>query len=149
MHGKAFEVVSLLMKRLGDEGFSSRTLGKLRLLKATNDGRITIGIPVEVQHLNLVKGLHGGVTASIVDVAGSLAIACKTQSLHTGVSTDISVSYLSGGKLGDELRIEAECPKAGRTLAFTQVRIFTGDKLLATGSHTKFIAQPSKPSSSE
>nr|KAJ3417970.1 hypothetical protein HK105_000531 [Polyrhizophydium stewartii] len=142
MHGKAFEVVSLLMKRLGDEGFSSRTLGKASSLRR-------MMIPVEVQHLNLVKGLHGGVTASIVDVAGSLAIACKTQSLHTGVSTDISVSYLSGGKLGDELRIEAECPKAGRTLAFTQVRIFTGDKLLATGSHTKFIAQPSKPSSSE
>eukprot|EP00842_Homolaphlyctis_polyrhiza_P007075 jgi/Hompol1/957/HPOL_002616-RA len=115
-------------------------------ISATHSG-IVCEVLVEQDHINAINGLHGGVTATIVDVAGSLAIAARTQGMNTGVSTDISVSYLNGGKLGDLLRIEAECPKAGRTLAFTSVKVFAGDKLLAHGSHTKFIgaAAPTLP----
>ncbi|KAH6561707.1 hypothetical protein BASA50_003727 [Batrachochytrium salamandrivorans] len=142
---KAAEAVSSLMKLLRADGFSSTTLRQMNVVKVCTE-KVVCEMPVDQAHLNVMNGLHGGVTATIVDVIGSLAIAAKTGSSYTGVSTDISVQYLSGGKLGEMLRIEAECPKAGRTLAFSHVRIFTGDKILATGSHTKFVANPPNPS---
>lgn len=90
-------------------------------------------------HLNYQSRLHGGITATLVDIAGSLAIAHKTQSENTGVSTDIHVNYLSSTSINDELIIDAWCGRAGRILAFTTVEIRVGEKLVATGSHTKFI----------
>ncbi|KAI8929178.1 HotDog domain-containing protein [Entophlyctis helioformis] len=150
MHrGRPLEVVQALLKKLpAGDGFSALTLNKLQVLSATAD-RVVCEMPVESHHLNLVHGLHGGLTATLVDVGGSLAIAAKTHSTFTGVSTDLSVSYLAGGKLGDNLRVEAECAKAGRTLAFTQVKIFAGDRIIATGSHTKFIANARGAGASE
>lgn len=74
----------------------------------------------------------------MVDLGGSLAVASKGL-FATGVSTDLSVTYLnSGGKIGERLRAEACCDKFGKTLAFTSIR-FTNDKdeLVARGSHTK------------
>jgi acyl-coenzyme A thioesterase 13 len=108
-------------------------------------------MPIEKQHLNIQDRLFGGVTASLVDIGGSLAIAAKTSSLHTGVSTDLSISYLRSAKLGDMvryfnlMRMESECTKVGRTLAFTRVELFVGEKLIATGNHTKFMGQGNSP----
>ncbi|KAG0149229.1 hypothetical protein CROQUDRAFT_653786, partial [Cronartium quercuum f. sp. fusiforme G11] len=60
----------------------------------------------------------------------------------TGVSTDIHVSYLRpAGNEGSTINIEAKVDSMGKTLAYTSV--FLRDpqgKLLARGSHTKFIA---------
>ena len=57
----------------------------------------------------------------------------------TGVSTDLSVTYMrSGGRVGDVLRAEASCEKFGKSLAFTSIRFFDGkDELVARGNHTK------------
>ncbi len=82
--------------------------------------------------------LHGGTIASMVDLGGSLAVASKGL-FATGVSTDLSVTYMSsGGKIGDKICAEASCDKFGKTLAFTSV-VFRDSKeeLVARGSHTK------------
>jgi acyl-coenzyme A thioesterase 13 len=81
----------------------SEDLMQLQIVTCTHD-RVVCHIPVEKQHLNIQDRLFGGVTASLVDIGGSLAIAAKTASLHTGVSTDLSISYLRSAKLGDIVR---------------------------------------------
>lgn len=49
----------------------------------------------------------------MVDLGGSLALASRGL-FHTGVSTDLNVTYLnSGGKVGDLVRAEAICDKRG------------------------------------
>ena len=57
----------------------------------------------------------------------------------TGVSTDLSVTYMrSGGRVGDVLRAEANCDKFGKSLAFTSIAFFDGkNELVARGRHTK------------
>lgn len=94
---------------------------------------------IEKQHLNVQNKLFGGVTASLIDVGGSLAIAAHNSSIETGVSANIDINYLRGGNLHDILRVESSCVKSGKNLAFTKVDIFVHDKLIAFGSHTKFI----------
>jgi len=76
----------------------------------------------------------------MVDLGGSLAVASKGL-FSTGVSTDLSVTYLNAaGKIGDTLRAEVTCDKFGKTLAYTSIRFFNSkDELVARGSHTKYV----------
>lgn len=96
-------------------------------------------------HCNSRKTIHGGVSATIVDFFGGLAIA--THGLQkTGASVDIHVSYLSTAGVGDLVEIEGTANKVGLQMAFTSVKItklVDGEPgpIVATGSHTKFIRQ--------
>lgn len=103
------------------------------------------------QHLNTAGGIHGSVSATIVDWAGGLAIAAwdLRGDKGTGVSVDINVSYLSSAKLGDEVEIEGRVERVGSNLAFTEVRIWKVEKegrlegkrgkMVISGRHTKFV----------
>ncbi|GJN92462.1 hypothetical protein Rhopal_005492-T1 [Rhodotorula paludigena] len=91
------------------------------------------------------QGLHGGLIASLVDTGGSLALASKGLYM-TGVSTDMSQTFVRGAKLGETVRLQSEVINLGKTLAFTRVELHSAatGKLLAYGSHTKYIADARK-----
>lgn len=126
-------------------------LCKIEIISAEN-GSMLAKLPVTENLLNSKSGLHGSVSATIVDWAGGMAIA-STGMEKTGVSTDIHVSYVSSAKLGDTLTIEGRVSKVGRNLGFTTVTIYKGEgddqQIVCHGTHTKYILrdQPSKTSS--
>jgi acyl-coenzyme A thioesterase 13 len=105
-------------------------------------GSMVAEIPVNRNMINSKGGLHGSVSATIVDWAGGMAIAA-TGLEKTGLSTDIHVSYVSTAKEGDILTIEGKTSKVGRNMGFTTVTIYKGkgDKqsVVAHGTHTKYI----------
>ena len=115
-------------------------------------GSIIAKLPVTENLLNSKQGLHGSVSATIVDWAGGIAIA-STGMERTGVSTDIHVSYVSSAKLGDVLTIEGKVSKVGKNLGFTTVTVYKGNgddqRIVAHGTHTKYVLrdQPPKPAS--
>ena len=55
-----------------------------------------------------------------------------------GVSVNMDLSYLKAAKLGEEILIEANVLKQGRTLAFLEVELRkrSTNELLVKGSHT-------------
>ncbi|CAG8729749.1 6613_t:CDS:2, partial [Acaulospora morrowiae] len=59
----------------------------------------------------------------------------------TGLSTDISISYIDAAKAGDVLLLKSECLKIGKTLAFTTIDLYNkkDSKLISQGRHTKFL----------
>ncbi|KAJ2777897.1 hypothetical protein H4R18_004909 [Coemansia javaensis] len=125
------------------QGFDMLCFDRLNIVSA-EAGRVRAEIEVGREHLNLMGGTHGGWLSTMVDVGGSLAIA--THGLATtGVSTDLSVSFLAPSGEGATLLFDARVLKLGRTLAYTRVDIFSGERMVATGSHTKYVAgaQPS------
>ncbi|KIW24367.1 uncharacterized protein PV07_10085 [Cladophialophora immunda] len=113
----------------------------IELVSAT-DGSMVARLPVSATLLNSKGGLHGSVSATIVDWAGGMAIA-STGLEKTGLSTDIHVSYVSTAKLGDTLTIEANVSKVGKNMGFTTVTIYKGEEtnksVVAHGTHTKYI----------
>ncbi|KAJ2065490.1 hypothetical protein GGI17_000303 [Coemansia sp. S146] len=132
-------VVQVMQAVHAKGGFDAFCFDKLNLLSA-EVGHVRGEIPVTRDYLNAVGGTHGGWLSTLVDVGGSLAIAShgfKT----TGVSTDLSVSFLAVSGEGSNIVFDARVLKLGRTLAYTRVDIFSGDKLVATGNHTKFVAR--------
>ncbi|KAJ2158565.1 hypothetical protein GGF46_003684 [Coemansia sp. RSA 552] len=140
MSSAVFSHVAGLMKAINQRnGFDAYCFGAMSLLSAEK-GKVRGEVEVEKGHLNAIGGTHGGWLSTLVDVGGSLAIATHGFQ-STGVSTDLSVSFLAASGEGTKIAFDAEVLKLGRTLAYTRVNIFSGDKMIATGSHTKFVAR--------
>lgn len=78
-----------------------------------------------------------------MDIGGSLAVASKGL-WSTGVTVDLNSTFITAaGGPGKKIAIDCTLDKMGRTLAYTQIEFFDADrtKLLARGSHTKYIVQ--------
>ncbi|KAF2478241.1 acyl-coenzyme A thioesteras-like protein 13 [Lindgomyces ingoldianus] len=110
---------------------ASKGLVRARLLLTTN-------------HVNAHGGIHGSVSATLIDWVGGMAIAAWDNRVKTGVSTDIHISYASSAKDGDWIEVEGKAGKVGGTLAFTTAtitKVVDGKPgpIIATGSHTKFV----------
>lgn len=114
------------------------------VISSVEEGNIKAQLDVQPVHVNSKGVLHGTVSACLVDWAGSMVVASYGRE-KTGLSTDLHVTFIAGAKLGDLLEIEGKASKVGGTLAFTTVTISTlgiekeNKKLVATGSHTKFV----------
>ncbi|CAK9008615.1 unnamed protein product [Durusdinium trenchii] len=101
------------------------------------DGHVECQIPITEALQNSYGTLHGGCTATIVDVLGTMALLTK-DATRPGVSVEMSQSFLAPAKGGEVIVARGEVVKYGRTLGFTEVRLFDAKgKLLATGKHTK------------
>jgi acyl-coenzyme A thioesterase 13 len=113
-------------------------LDQVSFVSATS-GTIVAQLPLGKNHVNSKGGLHGAVSATLVDWAGGMAIA-STGAEKSGVSTDIHISYLNPAKVGDTLTIEGKVSKHGRSLAYTTVEVRRGDgAIVCSGLHTKFV----------
>jgi acyl-coenzyme A thioesterase 13 len=113
-----------------------KALNGVKLI-SSGEGQCTFEATVMEEHLNVGGGMHGGYTALLVDALSTAAIMAKDK--PPGVSVSLSVSYLRPAKLGDVLKIETMCAKAGKNLAHATVDIMdkkTG-KMIAQGSQTK------------
>jgi Thioesterase superfamily len=97
---------------------------------------------VDKQHTNSKGGLHGTLSANLVDWLAGLVIATYGSS-YTGVSTDIHVSYLASATEGEILEITGKSLKKGATLAFVSVEITKpkkgeeGNVMVVTGLHNE------------
>lgn len=61
--------------------------------------------------------------------------------IKAGVSVDLHISFLKGAKENDELIIEANTIRCGKTLAFLECEIRNKkcNSIIVKGSHTKFV----------
>lgn len=118
-----------------------KLFGRLRMLHA-KPGQVIFELNVEEYHTNRLDTYHGGAIAALIDLGGSLAVASNGL-FATGVSTDLSVTYIrAGAQASDIIRVEATCDKLGKMLAYTSIKIFDAEqKLFAKGSHTKYVAR--------
>ncbi|XP_050306461.1 acyl-coenzyme A thioesterase 13-like [Anthonomus grandis grandis] len=120
-----------------------RVLNKVTVTSLGN-GKCTAEMKVEEEHSNALGGLHGGLSATLVDCISTYALVTHKYGAVPNVSVHINTEYLKGAKIGDEIEISADTLKVGKTLAFLEVLIKekkTG-ALLVKGSHTKFLISP-------
>ncbi|OVA01540.1 Thioesterase superfamily [Macleaya cordata] len=108
-------------------------------------GRIICSMKVPPRLLNSGNFLHGGATASLVDIIGSAAIF-TAGAPTSGVSVEINVSYLDSAFLDEEIEIESKVLRVGKAVGVVTVELRkkkTG-KIIAQGRHTKYLAVSSK-----
>ena len=133
----------LIATKLPSSPIYAYLLSDVRVLSATR-GHVVCRLLLSTTHMNSGGGLHGSVSATIIDWMGGMAISSQTLKDSTGVSVDIHASYLSSVKDGDEIEIEGQADKVGASLAFTKVNIFRVEggergRIVVTGTHTKFV----------
>ncbi|KAL5567429.1 hypothetical protein UlMin_030593 [Ulmus minor] len=108
-------------------------------------GRVVCSFTVPTRLLNSGNILHGGATATLVDLVSS-AVTFTLGAPATGVSVEINVSYLDAAYAGEEIEIEAKALRVGKAIGVISVELKkkkTG-KIVAQGRHTKYLAVPSK-----
>ncbi|CAN8295667.1 unnamed protein product [Cochlearia groenlandica] len=104
-------------------------------------GRIVCSMKVPPHLLNAGNFLHGGATATLVDVIGTAAIQ-TTGVWQTGVSVEINVSYLDAAFLDEEIEIESKTLRVGKAVAVASVELRKkkSGKIIAQGRHTKYLS---------
>ncbi|KAG8054476.1 hypothetical protein GUJ93_ZPchr0001g31593 [Zizania palustris] len=108
-------------------------------------GHVLCSFTVPPRLANAGGRMHGGAVASLVDLVGS-AVFFAGGSPTTGVSVEITVSYLDAARANEEIEIEARVLGIGGTTGCVTVEVrrkCTGE-VLAHGRHTKYLAVSSK-----
>ena len=105
-----------------------------------------VKLDVKKQHLNYGGLVHGGVIATLCDIALSGAVAKAMKKYQWCVTIHLSVEYMNHAVLGDRLYAYGKIAKVGRTLAFVDGFIEKRDKTKVAKAHgIWFIKQgPSK-----
>ncbi|KAI4466166.1 thioesterase superfamily member-related [Holotrichia oblita] len=107
---------------------------------AADNGGCVAEFTVQEEHTNPMGTLHGGFSATLIDNVSSYGLrGLLGNKVH--VSVAMNISYIKGAKIGDEVVVDSQMLKVGKTLAFMLVTLKnkqTGE-LLVKGSHTKFI----------
>ncbi|KAA0710524.1 Acyl-coenzyme A thioesterase 13 [Triplophysa tibetana] len=128
-----------IMRAMVDSPGFDRVLNKVEIVSAT-PGRVVCEMKVAEEHTNKGGTLHGGLTATLVDVISTTAIM-YTERGAPGVSVDMNITYMNAAKVGEDVLITAQVLKQGRTLAFATVDLTNkaNGKLIAQGRHTKHL----------
>lgn len=93
------------------------------LYLGVRDGRLVGGLLVEKRHCNPAGSLHGGMSATLVDICMSLALQFSHDlGAATVVTVSMTVDYLGAGRPGDWVEIHSDIDRAGGT-SFTRASI--------------------------
>uniref|UniRef100_A0ACD5URW8 Uncharacterized protein n=2 Tax=Avena sativa TaxID=4498 RepID=A0ACD5URW8_AVESA len=114
-------------------------------LDAAEHGRVLCSFVVTPRLASPQGHLISGVTATLADQLGSAVFYSSGVGL-SGVSLEISVSYVDTATIGEEIEVEAKLLRAGKSVGVVSVdfRKKRTGKLIAQARHTKYLAVSSK-----
>jgi uncharacterized protein (TIGR00369 family) len=101
-------------------------------LERLEPGRAVIALPFAARNVTVGDIVHGGVIATLIDVAGvAAALSGAAAEGFGGCATSaLSISYLAPAK-GSALRAEASTLRRSRRQAVADVAVFAGPVLVA------------------
>ncbi|KAI7847347.1 hypothetical protein BDC45DRAFT_575942 [Circinella umbellata] len=122
--------------------WQEQVVNELSLIDA-KPNKIIWEFEVKDEHCNILKNIHGGCVATVIDVCSSFAILTGKGKHHwkfVGVSTGLSVQYFVGMKAGQIARIECEAQQVGKNLGNVYTRIYNKEdnRLCYSSTHGKY-----------
>lgn len=97
-----------------------------------SEGAPLIGLRIAEHHLNYIDIAHGGVVATLADVAMSYIVHASAVPRLAVSTATLTVNFLAGVKLGDWLVAEPRIDRMGRSLAHVSGTIRRGGEEVAT-----------------
>lgn len=104
------------------------------IVLSAESGRLAFQYTVRKEMTNPIKGLHGGVTAAIMDdIIGATMFSLNEEYFYTTVNNVID--YFSPAKEGDRIIAEASIIRKGKQIVNAQCEIWNEDRtrLIARG----------------
>jgi uncharacterized protein (TIGR00369 family) len=107
-------------------------------LRSIEPERVVLYLPYDASNITVSSMVHGGVIATLIDIAGAAGSASGADSSKTtrGATTSLVVNYLNAAN-GVDLEAEATVIKRGRDMTVTEIAVRAIDgTLIATGTVT-------------
>ncbi|MDH4095675.1 MAG: PaaI family thioesterase [Betaproteobacteria bacterium] len=104
----------------------NQLMGPLRAKRG--EGSISLGLRVARKHCNSRGICHGGVLATLADLALGYALMARTGSRAGFVTAHLDIDYAGAAELGDWIQSEAEVQRVGSRLAFATGYLCAGGK---------------------
>lgn len=82
------------------------------------DGVVALGLRVEKKHANSRGICHGGVLATLADLALGYALAVRIGSRKGFVTAHLDLDYAGAAQVGDWIESQVEVQRVGSRLAF-------------------------------
>jgi uncharacterized protein (TIGR00369 family) len=101
----------------------------IRLLRRHADG-ITIECRLREELLNFAGVLHGGVTATLADVAVGMALAKRVGSPRAATTVELKINYLRP-VTGPKVTARSHLLRIGKKLCTARVDVFDAGRKLA------------------
>jgi acyl-coenzyme A thioesterase 13 len=96
--------------------------------------RYTLGMRVAEKHTNSRGVCHGGVLATLADLALGYAMIGKAEGRTGFVTVNLSIDYAGSAKLGDWIESDIEVQRIGAQIAFCSGYLVVGAKRVVRAS---------------
>lgn len=105
---------------------------------STSRGYAKIKLPLKPQYANSYGIAHGGIMASLVDMAAGIAFRTLQ---HVVLTVEVSINYFMPVSLDDELTAEAQVVKETRKILHADINVYNGkNDLVANGKAIYYIS---------
>lgn len=105
-------------------------------------GSTIVGCRMAGQHMNYVGVAHGGVLATLADVALSLQLYDSTDTKLPVSTVSMTTHFLSAARLGEWVEARAVIDRIGKRLAYSHGSISCESRMLMTMSGVFAIVRP-------
>ena len=95
---------------------------------------VSIGLQIEQKHTNSRGICHGGVLATLADLALGYAMLATTARKGEYVTAHLSVDYAGAARVGDWVESLVEIQRVGERLAFANCYLLSGDRRIVRAS---------------
>lgn len=92
--------------------------------------RRTLAVRIDESHLNNLGIPHGGMLATLADVAIGMMMSLETGRSKSAVTVNLSLDYLDSARLGDWVEARVEFDKLGSRLRYGTCRLVSGERCL-------------------
>jgi acyl-coenzyme A thioesterase 13 len=103
--------------------------------------QLVIGFHVQDKHTNARGTLHGGVLASIADVALGYSLGTSTNPPTSMVTASLNIDYSGSAKVGDWIETAVDIQKRGSRLAFANAYFHANGQRIARASGVFLVVE--------
>ena len=104
------------------------------LFERRNADGVSIGLVIEEKHTNSRGICHGGVLATLADLALGYAMLAKSGDKGSFLTAHLAVDYAGAAKVGDWIESQVEIQRVGARLAFANCYLIANAKPIVRAS---------------
>jgi uncharacterized protein (TIGR00369 family) len=95
---------------------------------------LSVGLRIDAKHTNSRGMCHGGVLATLADLALGYAVLAKTGGKAELVTAQLSIDYAGAAKVGDWVESAVEIQRVGSRLAFANCYLLADGQRIVRAS---------------
>ena len=104
------------------------------LYERRNGDELSVGLRIDAKHTNSRGICHGGVLATVADLALGYAMLAKSGGKAEFVTAQLSIDYAGAAKVGDWVESAVEIQRVGSRLAFANCYLVAGGQRIVRAS---------------